>query len=45
VDRRRTEGTYNENPIRGYGVRGMRAFDFGWVPAKRGWGGGSASPL
>ena len=34
----RAEGTYNEFGIRGYGVRGMRVFDFGWVTAERGWG-------
>ncbi len=26
----RAEGTYNENHIRGIGVRGMRVWDFGW---------------
>jgi hypothetical protein len=34
----RAEGTFNEHNIRGYGVRGMRVFDFGWVEAERGWG-------
>lgn len=34
----RAEGTFNELGIRGYGVRGMRVFDFGWVMAERGWG-------
>lgn len=34
----RAEGTTNENGIRGYGVRGMRVFDFGWVLAERTWG-------
>lgn len=34
----RAEGTLNENGIRGYGARGMRVFDFGWVEAERGWG-------
>jgi len=34
----RAEGTRNEFGIRGYGVRGMRIFDFGWIAAPRGWG-------
>jgi hypothetical protein len=34
----RAEGTRNVNGIRGYGVRGMRIFDFGWVEAERTWG-------
>lgn len=33
----RAEGTKNELGIRGYGVRGMRVYDFGWVRARRGW--------
>lgn len=41
----RAEGTYNEHHIRGYGVRGMRVFDFGWVLAERGWGAGGVSPM
>lgn len=41
----RAEGTYNENHIRGYGLRGMRVFDFGWVVAERGWAGGGRSPM
>ena len=41
----RAEGTYNENHIRGYGVRGMRVFDFGWVQAERGWGAGGRSAM
>lgn len=41
----RAEGTYNENGIRGYGVRGMRVYDFGWVVAERGWGRGGLSPM
>lgn len=36
----RAEGTLNEQGVRGYGVKGMRVFDFGWVPAPRGWGDG-----
>jgi hypothetical protein len=34
----RAEGTYNENHIRGLGVKGMRVWDFGWQVADRGWG-------
>ncbi len=34
----RAEGTKNPLGIRGYGVRGMRVYDFGWVRAERGWG-------
>ena len=41
----RSEGTYNENHIRGYGVRGMRVFDFGWQLAERTWGKGGSSPM
>jgi hypothetical protein len=41
----RSEGTYNENNIRGYGVRGMRVFDFGWQEAQRGWGAGGVSQM
>jgi hypothetical protein len=41
----RAEGTYNENGIRGYGVQGMRVFDFGWQTAARGWGDGHASAM
>ena len=33
----RAEGTFNENHIRGLGLRGMRVWDFGWVPARKGW--------
>ncbi len=41
----RAEGTVNSNGIRGYGARGMRVFDFGWVAAERGWGAGGSSPM
>jgi hypothetical protein len=41
----RAEGTVNSNGIRGYGVRGMRVFDFGWVQAERGWGSGGSSAM
>lgn len=34
----RAEGTRNSNGILGYGRKGMRVFDFGWVPGERGWG-------
>lgn len=37
----RAEGTFNENGIRGYGVRGMRVFDFGWQRVPKGWGDGA----
>ena len=33
----RALGTFNENHIRGLGVKGMRVWDFGWQPAERGW--------
>jgi hypothetical protein len=35
----RAEGTFNENHIRGLGLKGMRVWDFGWQTADRGWGG------
>jgi hypothetical protein len=41
----RAAGTYNKNHIRGYGVRGMRIFDFGWQMAERTWGNGGSSPM
>jgi len=41
----RAEGTFNSNGIRGYGLRGMRIFDFGWAQAERGWGRGGFSPM
>jgi hypothetical protein len=34
----RAEGTLNEFGIRGYGRKGMRIYDFGWVQAPKGWG-------
>lgn len=34
----RAEGTKNELGIRGYGLKGARVFDFGWVGAAKGWG-------
>ena len=39
----RAEGTRNEFGIRGYGVKGMRVFDFGWVIGERTWGHGGLS--
>ena len=33
----RAEGTYNENHIRGLGLKGMRVWDFGWQSARKGW--------
>lgn len=41
----RAEGTQNNNGILGYGVRGMRVFDFGWQATMRGWGDGHTSPM
>lgn len=37
----RAEGTVNALGIRGYGERGMRVYDFGWVMAERGWAPGA----
>lgn len=34
----RAEGTKNELGIRGYGRKGSRIYDFGWVEAPKGWG-------
>jgi hypothetical protein len=34
----RAEGTRNENGICGYGAKGMRVYDFGWVRQNKGWG-------
>jgi hypothetical protein len=33
----RARGTFNENHIRGLGLKGMRVWDFGWQTAERGW--------
>jgi hypothetical protein len=41
----RAEGTRNEFGIRGYGVKGMRVFDFGWVIGERTWGRRGLSPM
>ncbi len=40
----RAEGTFNENHVRGLGLKGMRVWDFGWQWAHRGWG-ADASPI
>lgn len=37
----RAQGTRNENGIRGYGLKGMRVYDFGWATSERGWGNGA----
>lgn len=34
----RAEGTKNSQGFRGYGVKGMRIYDFGWVDAPKTWG-------
>lgn len=34
----RAEGIKNANGILGYGVKGMRVYDFGWQEARQGWG-------
>jgi hypothetical protein len=39
----RAEGTRNEFGVRGYGVKGMRVYDFGWALAERTWGSGGTS--
>ncbi len=41
----RAEGSFNEDHIRGYGLRGRRVFDFGWADAERGWGDGGTSQM
>ena len=41
----RSEGTLNENHIRGYGKRDMRIFDLGWAQGERGWGKGGISQM
>jgi len=33
----RALGTYNENHIRGLGIKGRRVWDFGWQTAQKGW--------
>lgn len=39
----RAEGTFNENHIRGLGLKGMRVWDFGWQNARKGWQGNGDS--
>ena len=41
----RAEGTRNKLGFRGYGAKGMRIYDFGWVEAPRGWGNGAMGVL
>jgi len=41
----RAEGTKNENGFRGYGIKGMRVFDFGWVNAPKTWGNHAMSEM
>ena len=41
----RAEGTKNKLGFRGYGRKGMRVYDFGWVDAPRGWGDGAMGIL
>ena len=41
----RSEGTLNKLGIRGFGRKGMRVYDFGWVRGKRGWGSGGLSQM
>lgn len=41
----RAEGSKNSLGIRGYGEKGMRVYDFGWVVTERGWGKGGRSPM
>lgn len=36
----RAEGTKNKFGVCGYGQKGMRVYDFGWIAAPRGWGDG-----
>ena len=38
----RSDGSADEDGLRGHGVKGLRVFDFGWQPVPRGWGGGTA---
>jgi len=41
----RAEGTRNEFGIMGYGRVGTRVFDFGWIPAPKGWGNRAESEM
>lgn len=37
----RAEGTKNSKGLLGYGVKGMRVYDFGWVTARKTWAKGT----
>lgn len=41
----RAEGTKNKLGFRGYGRKGLRIYDFGWVDSVRGWGNGAMGVL
>lgn len=41
----RALGTKNEHGIRGYGRKGMRVYDLGWVWTAKGWGDGRESTM
>ena len=41
----RAEGTRNSLGIMGYGIKGMRVYDFGWQAAPKGWGNGAVSEM
>ncbi len=41
----RALGTPNSGGIRGYGMKGLRIFDFGWQRAPKGWGDGAVSEM
>ena len=41
----RAEGTRNSQGIRGYGVKGMRVYDFGWQQVTKGWGDGAVNEM
>jgi hypothetical protein len=41
----RAEGSKNKLGFRGYGKKGMRIYDLGWVAAPRGWGDGAMGEL
>lgn len=41
----RAEGTLNKNGVRGYGVKGMRVYDFGWINSEKGWGKRETGPI
>ena len=41
----RAEGTKNKFGIRGYGRKGTRVYDFGWVRTEKGWGKGAISVM